>query len=200
MITLSIEKINQLDDGTRRFAEALKRGVDAFLEAGRIVAEEMDKDPKFPEKVADLTNGDIPAVLVRRFEKLGRGQVIPQFMLHWDKPGVRKLRRLTADLQAKYLKEGIEVLVDKGQHLLINPLHMTKFQAQQVFDNDEIRSVPEQRAWLEDEKMTAAINQTEKAEDTYKIVKDQIVFNRPCHFDVDDLMKILVNRHPLKRN
>ena len=192
MITLSHEKISQLNDSTRRFAEALQRGVDAFVEAGRIVAQEVDKDPKFPEKVAEQTNGDIPAVLVRRFEKLGRGQVIPQFLLHWDKPGIKKLRRFTPDLQARYLKEGIEVLVDKGEHLLINPLHMTKLQAQQVFDCDEIRSVPEQRAWLEGEKMTLSITQTEKAEPAYKLAKGQIVFNRPCHFEVSDLMKILV--------
>jgi hypothetical protein len=194
MITLSHEKISQLDDSTRRFAEALKRGVDAFLEAGRIVAQEIDKDPKFPEKVAAQSNGDIPAVLVRRFEKLGRGQVIPQFLLHWDKPGVKKLRKFTPDLQTKYLKEGLEVLVDKGQHLLINPLHMTKLQAQQVFECDEIRSLPEQRAWLESEKMTVNLNKTEKVEDLYNIVKGQIVFNRPCHFNVDELMQILVNR------
>lgn len=117
------------------------------------------KDPEERKayKIAEQTKGEISAVLVRRFEKLGRGQVIPQFMLYWDKPGVKKLRRLTPDLQDKYLKEGIEVLVDQGQHLLINPIHMSNLQAKQVFDCDEIRSLSAQRAWIESEKTSSNI-------------------------------------------
>lgn len=69
---------------------------------------------------------------------------------------------------------------------------MTKLQAKQVFGEDEIRTPAEQRAWIESEKSRETIRSTDKADVPYTFVKGKIVFNKSCHFDVDDLMRILV--------
>lgn len=196
MIILTPEETIKLEPTARKFAEAVKIGIDAFLEAGRIVAEAIDLDPKFPEKIAELSKGQFSAKFVRRFEKLGRGYVIPQLIFCWDRPGIVKLRQLSPAMQNHYLSNGIEVVVAGGDFLLVDPKHLTKFQVKQVFEGDEIRTQAEQRAWLESQKSENNLKGTEVVEATFTICKSkgQIVFNRPCHFDIDDLMKILVNR------
>jgi hypothetical protein len=196
MATLTPEETAKLEPTARKFAEAVKIGIDAFVEAGRVVAEAIDLDPKFPDKIAELSKGQFSAKFVRRFEKLGRGHVIPELIFCWDKPGITKLRQLSPPMQNYYLANGIEVVVAGGDFLLVDPKHLTKFQVKQVFEGDEIRTQAEQRAWLESEKSENNLKGTEVVEAPFTLCKSkgQIVFNRPCHFDIDDLMKILVNR------
>jgi hypothetical protein len=194
-IVFPAEKTASLELKTRAFIEAYNRGVDSWVEAGRIVAEEISKDSKFPTKIAELTNGKIPAFFVRRLASLGRGEVIPEFALDWDRPGIRKLVQLPASVQRMYYTEHIPVVVSGGDILNVDPMNMTKHQEKQVFegkgDKITVRTSPQQRCWIEDQKMDQLIKKTEKSEDLYFFSKGKIIFNRPCNFNLIELLGIL---------
>jgi hypothetical protein len=207
LIKLSEEKITNggLDqstiDSARAFTDAFNKGTGLFLQAARIVAEAVAKNPKFPDVVDELTDGRCPAVLVRRFARLGRGEIYHGFMHYWENPGVRKLIHLPFSVQELCAKERIKLLVDKGDTLLVDPTKMTKAQEDQVFTKEgDIRTLEEQRIWIEDKNRKflekELLRNATKVESIYTFSNSNktIVFNGSCRFDVDELMKILVNR------
>jgi hypothetical protein len=78
---------------------------------------------------------------------------------------------------------------------------MTKAQEDQVFTKEgDIRTLEEQRIWIEDKNRKflekELLRNATKVESIYTFSNSNktIVFNGSCRFDVDELMKILVNR------
>lgn len=193
IISLTPQEMNRLEPSVRRFAESVFVGLKSFIKAGHIVVEEMAKDPEFHLKVEEQTNGLIPADFVLRMEKLGRGQTIPEMVLYSFKRGVKKLMdsEISPALQEKYYKEGIPVLVSNGETLNVKPQNMTSDQVDQVFERKMIRSVSQQRAFVESQKMNASRKQLEPVQPPYSLAKGKFYVTRPCSFDVKELLEIL---------
>ena len=148
----------------KRFSELIKAGVNAWLEAGRLVAEGMEHDPEFADRLVELVPG-LTYETVMRFNAIGTGVALPEVFLHADRPGIRRLARLPVEVQRKLLSSPISTLVRDDTSggwgtLQIDVLNLTTAQSHQVFGSDGIRSEAAQRAWLEDRATREKMSET----------------------------------------
>lgn len=77
MQNTSIEN-NTKTSRAQEFINAVQLGWEAWKEAGKIVVEELEKNPDFANEVCILSKGFISVEMVHQFELLGRNKVLPQ--------------------------------------------------------------------------------------------------------------------------
>lgn len=179
-----------LKSEAEEFCDLIQRGIECWYKAGKIAAEELDKDPKFAERVASK-NPMITEEMVIRFAQVGRKMMHPQLLVDGS-PGMRALERLPYALQEKYIKEPVPLLVktDGGWDTLsVDVRNLTIAQAKQVFNGHGVRSESAQRAWLEDQKAKSIKPSTGNM--PYRVVGRQLVILEPCKLTVADMARIL---------
>lgn len=182
---------NSKTSSIQRIVELIHQGVESWIEAGKIVAKEIDSDPDFIDKICAEVPG-ISHEIVLRLDQIGRNRLYPHLLLN-DSPGVRKLYRLPRDLQEKFWSEPVELLIsdgDKTETLKVDVRNLSPAQARQVFNGATVRSVAAQRAWLEDEKarnFTAAV----EVDDSYRVVGRRVVFRKNVSLTAKELARIL---------
>lgn len=184
-MAIQISKTNDID----RFFELIQRGVDAWIEAGQIVAENIDKDPDWADTV-NTAHPEIGVEMIYAFERIGRKQLHPKLMLS-DGPGVRKLRRLSYHQQEKFLNEPLPMLINNEgswESLSVDIHNLTKAQADQVFDGDCVRTLQQQRAWIEDHKAKRSVLQYDEP---FRITGRKLVVMEPCQLSAKQLAQIL---------
>ena len=137
MQNTSIEN-NTKTSRAQEFINAVQLGWEAWKEAGKIVVEELEKNPDFANEVCILSKGFISVEMVHQFELLGRNKVLPQLLIDWQKPGIKKLMRLPIHIQEKHSSNPVDVVIfnDDGDMdiLPVHPRNMTPQQAKQVFE------------------------------------------------------------------
>jgi hypothetical protein len=145
-------QIKQNDnDETAQFVQLVMKGIQCWMEAGKLVAKKLNEDPDWADRVHEL-HPEISVETIYAFDKVGRMQLHPQLLLS-DCPGHVQLRRLSYDAQQKYLGEPVPLLVrtESGwESLNVDVRNLTTLQAAQVFEGSKgVRSDAAQRAWLE---------------------------------------------------
>ena len=170
------------------FVALVMKGVEAWIEAGKILVKNIDEDPDFGDKICDKCP-DISAEMVCRFEQIGRQELHPRLLLS-DAPGIRRLRKLPYDLQEKYVTHPVNMLATDGSTINADVRNLTPDQAAQVFKHDGIRSLAEQRLWIEDTKAKQIAPPT-KANLPYRIVGQKLVVVQPCQFNRKELANLL---------
>ena len=182
----ALTKTKEID----QFVELVQRGIDAWIEAGEIVAKNMDDDAEWAEKV-NAAHPEISIEMLYAFDRVGRKQLHPKLLLS-DGPGVRKLRRLPYQMQEKYLNGSVPVLVTttpgEWDTLQIDIHNLTPSQASQVFDGDKVRSPQQQRAWIEDQK---AKRVAVTYDEPFRVTGRKLVIMEPCQLSAKQLAQIL---------
>ncbi len=154
---------------------------DAYIDAGsrmliwaqRLVAA-IDCNPKIIDELIDL---GIDHVVIRRCEKLGRGQIHLK-LLYATSAGARRLLNAPLSEQTAAIERGIEVLDEdetSTRHIFVDD--MTPEQVRQVFSrNGIIRSITAQRSMIRERKakVTPANGKVD-----YHIHKDHVVTTVP---------------------
>ena len=129
-------------------AQTLGTAVQAFAEAGRLYAQGIDRDPAFKGWLADSLP-DVSGSLWRKLEAVGRGALDPRVATGcaWGD----RLARLPISDQQQALDGMLPLLTEPstGDHLLVRLDNLLPAQADQVFARDHIRTVEQQRAWME---------------------------------------------------
>ena len=166
----------------------INKGVECWFKAGQLIAKNMDENPDFVDEICDKCK-DISPETIYRFEQIGRQQLYPNLLLN-DSPGVRRLRRLPFDLQKKYATAPVTLLISGGETLEMDVRNLTPGQAAQVFSGDRLRTVAEQRAFLEDKKTTEAVVPA-SGNLPYRIVGKTVVVMQSCRFTTGDLARLL---------
>lgn len=172
------------------FIDLVMRGTECWLQAGEIVARNMDANPHFIDEVCDKCPDLSPETVVR-FAQIGRKQLLPKLLIS-DAPGVRRLRKLPYALQQKYSSDPIPVVIASGDVLTVDVRNLTPDQAAQVFADDRIRSEAEQRAWMEDKKAKTAVHR-QSVDSPYRIVGKKLVIVQPCQLTSRDLARVLAD-------
>lgn len=173
----------------KTFSDLVMKGCEAWIEAGKIAADQLDKDPGWADEVAKLPPYPTAGV-VRTFARVGRMQLHPQLMAPGP-IGLRKLSKLPYTLQEKHLKEPVNVLVENGETLLIDVHNLTENQAAQVFNNEDIRSIPEQRAWLSNKAVSKGVPPS-RSNLPYRVVGKKLVCMNACTIERSEILKLLV--------
>ena len=131
-----------------------------------------------PETVSELITIGINRELIRRMERIGRGQISQRLVLS-NSASTKCLMSLPLSEQEAALDKGVEVLDGDETTLRHIPVHeLSTAQVRQVFAGDRIRTVAEQRTFLrERSRSTAAAPELTR---DYKVNKDCVAILRPC--------------------
>jgi hypothetical protein len=124
------------------------QGIDALTAAGRLLLEMLDGGASFPD-ISEQSG--IPMDVLGQLERIGRHQLNPHLLLA-TYPAVQAIQRLSLSEQDRLLSEPVAVMVMKDGHpdtLMIAAKNMTREQVGQVFAKGHVRTLAEQRAWLE---------------------------------------------------
>lgn len=172
------------------FYSALQRGAEAFEEAGRILVGLIDEDPLVKDRILEA-HPDITESTLETFERIGRNQLYYRLCLI-EGPGVTRLKRCTFSDQVKFSTEPIPMLLVNGQdstdHILVPVQAMQPNQARQVFGPHRIRTLGEQRAFIESERTKPQPIETQQS---YTIGKGRIVFHKPVTLTISDMARLL---------
>lgn len=183
-----MQNIQRANTNVNKFIELFLKGIELWLEAGRIVSQALEEDPDFAEKV-NAAHPEISVDTVYAFDRIGRKQLHPKLVIS-DSPGARKLRRLPYTMQEKYTDEPVPVLIrtESGwETLKVNVFNLTSEQAAQVFDGDVIRTEGAQRAWLESKASKALI----QVDEPYRVSGRKLLIMQPCQLNAKQLATIL---------
>lgn len=170
------------------FINLLKRGYEAWIEAGKIVANALEEDPDFADKVHEY-HPEISVDTVYAFDRIGRRELHPKLVMS-DTPGSRKLRRMPYHIQEKYCDMPVPLLIKsdgKWDTLKVSVFNLTTDQAAQVFDSDGVRGEGAQRAWLEDKSASTSV----QVDDPYRVVGRKLIVLQKCQFSAKQLATIL---------
>jgi hypothetical protein len=175
----------------REFVEMFEQGKQCWVKAGKTLAEAVDKIPGFLEMMEEHCP-QFPPRFIKRMLDLGRGALHEELLLANTK-GEQALARLSYSWQEKYVKQPVEVLLKKEKdwdNMLIPVADLTPDQVHQVFDGAGIRTLAQQRVYLENAwaRKTAPPNQTNLP---YRIVGGKLVVMAPVTLNRKELAKLL---------
>ena len=188
---MTMTAIIEKEDRIQRFAELYQKGVDAWLEAGRIIVELVDEIPDAREQlVARLPH--MNRYLLDAFECIGRKQLHP-LLLIGSSIGAQRLALMNYSDQEKYLNEPIPLLVetDNGTDtLLVKVEHLSKAQCDQVFAARHVRSMSEQKVFVADRK-SKELSKLYEMPVNYRIHGRKVILMKNSTYSKSDLRRIL---------
>ena len=143
-ITITPPWFNEARD---QIAEGLARITANVQTIAEVYVAAIERAPAFRDHLIEqLPN--IPAGFWRSLERVGRKQLDGR-ILGGSVPYGNKLRTLPLSEQQAAIDGSIGMLVRDGETLQVKLDSITPDQAEQLFARDHIRSLPEQRAWME---------------------------------------------------
>lgn len=183
-------KLQKADQRLSAFYDALQRGKEALEEAGKILVALIDEDASVKERIME-EHMEITEDVLETFERIGRRQLYYRLCL-LEAPGIRALKRCPYSEQVKYADEPIPMLLlngkDSSDHLNVSVHALNPEQARQVFGAHRIRTLAEQRAWLENQRSKP--RPIEKRE-PYTIGRGRITFHEPVTLSASDMARLL---------
>jgi hypothetical protein len=158
-------------------------------EAGRILVEMIDRDALAKEKLLEAFP-DLSSEILDTFERIGRKQLYHRLCLT-DGPGVRALRRCPYSDQVRFASEGVPILLlggSAGDFLKVSVFEMDSEYAKQAFGNSKVRSLAEQRVFLE---RSRSKPRAIEISEPYTLAKGKITFHEPVTLTAQDMARLL---------
>jgi hypothetical protein len=175
--------VNHLVD---EFKELFHQGLENIAKAAAIYVKAIDENPNNHAVFAHKCP-NIPMSAWAGFEAVGRGWLDYRLLLIGGST-TKSIRKLPLSQQKLALDSGDEVLVSNGESLIVKVESLTPSQAKQVFAGDHIRSLGEQRAYVES-------RHSPDAKDyklAYTIRKDVLHINAATTLTRKELTRILM--------
>lgn len=132
---------------------------------------------------------EIPMSTWSRIEAVGRGSVVPQ-LLTYSGGYYGKISRLPMSDQERVLSKSVEILLSNNDILKVKIQNLEKEQIEQLIAKDHIRSIPEQKAFMQNIK-TIKMRSMRPAVNNYKIVRKGRIEIAGLVFTVKQLSKMI---------
>lgn len=169
-----------------QFAQALQSGVNAIVEAAKILVNLVDEDVKVYDRIVSKYP-NISYNMLANIERVGRG-VLHAPLLYDTSPGARKLVLLPFSQQKALYDSPIEIAHLEGEKLIVERKRiqeLTQREANTVFQNNRILTPEQQEKLLRTPKAPPAPR--------YRIEEDGSVtfLMSPINFTASQLEEIL---------
>lgn len=159
-------------------------------EIAKFAAEAYKEDVGFIDNVC-MIDPSIPPQLIHNLIAAGQRRLVASLVWEMDRPGVKKLIRMPFEIQSKYSKEPLPLVLSNGEILQVDVRNLTPNQANQIFDRDHIRTEAEQRAHLEDIRLKQEAPMATRQSE-YFIKRGNLVVTKPCTISPRQLAELLV--------
>jgi len=177
----------------QEFRSLIIQGYECLVKACKVYVQAITKDPSMRETFFEM-NPEIPAAAWRRYEMVGRGALHPKLLTASTQAG-RLLANCAYSEQEAYIEKPVEVLLPGGDTLRVELRNLTPEQTKQVFARDHVRSLGEQRAYIEDQMAGAVLMAAAKPADVekpYKVCRGML-WVKDVKFTRGDLIRILAD-------
>lgn len=184
-IKISFEEI------TNQLRSALEAGMDGFMQAGKIYVSAIDQDPSYAERLKKEFGNIVPCRAWAQLEALGRGLIHPKLILGGvsDKKKNTIIKNLPMSLQNRvFNEEKFPLLISGGDVLDVSILSATPSQAEQICGNGEIRTLAEQKAFIESQKLEKELRPKELP---YYIKAGKIIFRKNTELTRSEIKLLL---------
>ena len=169
--------------------QAIYTGVEAWKKAGQLLVEMIENDGLALADIAEKT--ELPLDVLSQLEKIGRNHLLPQLLLA-EYPAARKLERLPMSEQSRLMIEPVEVMLLKDgdpDTLLVPIRHLTGAQVRQVFASNHVRTLAEQRQWIESQR---PVSEPVKVAVPYMLTRrGSVIFNQACELTAKEMLRIV---------
>lgn len=133
------------------FKNAIQSGIDGIVKASEIYVEAIDADPDMQNRFQIETDGMFPSSAWKQFEAIGRKWIHPKLIF-----GGINNKQLSAEMKKapfsiqNSIFNGLrfDLLLSDGDTLKVSPLELSYAQVQQLFDNGNIRTLSQQKAFI----------------------------------------------------
>ena len=177
------------------FSQALTAGIEGIVKASNIYVEALDADPKAHDAFADKFADQIPSAGWSRFEAVGRKWIHPRMLMGGCSDSVKNtaVKRLPYSIQERIFERGrFPLLTSSGDTLQVDVLEATREQVMQLIDGKHVRTLSEQKAWME-ARATQAVASGEKYEVLpYVILHGKLEIRRGTVLSKAEVKRILM--------
>jgi hypothetical protein len=174
------------------FRTALQEGIGGIVKASEIYVAAIDENPRNADAFRDAFSEWVPASAWSQFEAVGRKWMHPRMLMGGvaDKKKATIIKRLPYSMQDRvFKKDRFPLLTVDGDTLQVDVLEATASQAEQLFNGPNLRSLGEQRAWLESRKVAQKDEIAEML--PYVITDGKVTFRRGCVLNRSELRRLL---------
>lgn len=179
------------------FREFYSLSMEGLISAAKVYVAAIDSDPNAKEnfyKAFPRMTG-----MFSKIEAYGRGLLRREAFFLVGEVG-EKVRRLGLSDQSVLIDSGVDYLTSSGDMLKVNSDTMTPQQARQIIDQSgHIRTIAQQKAWIETQKMRDELNPRHNPErkqkaatgPAYSVKDGKLIIHREVTFDRKQLFTIL---------
>jgi len=163
-------------------------GLESWAKAGQLITEAIDKHDSSITEIAEIAG--LPPKVIATLEKVGRGQILPSLLIA-TYPAASALPRLPYSEQKKAVEDGVELLLDNGDTLLVRAENLQPEQVNQCINGGSIRTIAAQKAWMEERNSKNALRNAKPVNSPYNVKGGKVYINGACELTRKDLMRML---------
>jgi hypothetical protein len=184
-LNISFEEI------TTQIRSALESGMAGFVQAGDLYVKAIDQDPSYGERLKEEFKDVVPGRAWSQLEALGRGLIHPKLILGGvaDRQKNTLIKNLPMSLQNRvFNEEKFPLLISGGDVLDVSILSATPDQTRQLCGYGEIRTLVEQKAYVEGQKLEEELKPQELP---YYIKAGKIIFRKNTELSRSEIKLLL---------
>jgi hypothetical protein len=174
------------------FRSAIMAGIEGIVKASEIYVAAIDENPACADEFRDEFADWIPSSAWSNFEAVGRKWMHPRLLMGGmaDRKKQGVVKRLPYSMQERIFGgERFKLLTPKGDTLNVNLMEATYEQVVQICGGGSVRSLGEQRAWMEETKSNP---ETIDAEPMPYVVKNgNVTFRRGVVLTRNEVRRLL---------
>lgn len=129
------------------FIVLVRSGIELWTRAGEMLVKLVDSNPNVYAEIIEK-NQSITFEMLLAFERMGRRQIYPPLLMDTS-PGAQRLLELPYDVQERFCKEPVEIVVgENGSVPVVEKRYikeLSKYEARLAFDERGARPIEEQR-------------------------------------------------------
>lgn len=168
---------------------------DGALVVSKIIVDAIDEDPANREVLYDVLKNRMTHMMFRQLESVGRKILDPGLLIGSGGQHTAKIKKLPFDLQRKVIDGCMfEFLTADGSHMMVCLRDSEDWQAKQIFADDHIRTLPEQKAWIEAEKAKRKSSEVEHVV-PYEIRTKDVLFKEMTSLTFEEVRHLALQLH-----
>lgn len=196
-LTISVKKYSD-DPDIDRFFVLANSGMSCLVEAGQLLVKKQGEDPNFREKILEagknlkegraFTNATLDT-----FIRLGLKEWHPAHVFDADRPGNRRVLRLPYSVQEQYACGKVDVLMSNGQVMKMELHELGHEQANQVVGPHGIRTVREQKGYVEARLLKKVPQQSTAtpSPQPFTVIGNEVLFHANARLNSKEILAIL---------